>query len=124
MIEGEVDKEENEGPEQYERPFLPNHILEEIGVVLLVTGIVFIAASLLRPDELGLPHVFFAGAIEMADAISPLFATLAIVAAVAFLIALPFLDRTEEKHPKKRVIFVLIILGLIGFWAIFTIMGF
>jgi quinol-cytochrome oxidoreductase complex cytochrome b subunit len=118
VIEEEVEKKD------YARPFLPNHILEEIGVILLVTGIVLIAASLRRSDELFLPHVFFAGVLEIADAISPLFATLVILATAGLLIALPFLDRSEDQHPRKRGIFILIVLGLIGFWVAFTILGF
>ncbi len=123
MIEEDV-KSEVEKAETYKRPFLPNHILEELGVILLVTGIILIAASLLRPDELGLPHVFFAGVVEMADIISPLFATIIILATVVILISLPFLDRSEENHPRKRMLFVLVVLALIAVWIAFTIMGF
>lgn len=124
MIEEDTETQGDESQGQYVRPFLPNHILEEIGVIFLVTGIVLLAASLLRPDELGLPHAFFAGALEMARVMSPLFTTLIILAAVVILIALPFIDRSEERHPKKRMIFVLIILALIAIWVAFTIMGF
>jgi quinol-cytochrome oxidoreductase complex cytochrome b subunit len=106
------------------RPFLPNHVLDEIGVVFLVIGIAIIFASLFRPEELSLPKIFFAGAIEMTEMFFPLFATLVILALIAFLIALPFLDKSEERHPKKRIVWVLIVLGFIGLWLAFTIMGF
>jgi quinol-cytochrome oxidoreductase complex cytochrome b subunit len=113
-----------EDTEEAGRPFLPNHIVEEIGVIFLVTGIIMIIASLLRPEEVGLPHLFFAGAHEMADLVAPWFAGLVILLVVIFLLALPFLDRSEEKHPKKRLVFVIIMLDIILVWLIFTILGF
>lgn len=110
--------------EPYERPFLPNHILDEIGVVFLVSGIILIVASLRRPEQHSFPHIFFAGVIEMMDTVSPLFGALVILAVVILLVAMPFLDRSEERHPRKRLVFIAIIFALTAFWAAFTIMGF
>ncbi|UCD92076.1 MAG: hypothetical protein JSV43_07565 [Methanobacteriota archaeon] len=113
-----------EDAEEAGRPFLPNHVVEEMGVIFLVTGIIMIIASLLRPEEVGLPHIFFAGAHEMADVVAPWFAGLVILLVVIFLLALPFLDRSEERHPFKRLLFIIIMLGIILVWLVFTILGF
>jgi len=106
------------------RPFLPNHLVEEIGVIFLFTGIILIFASLYRPEELALPHVFFAGVLEMMTGVAPWFATVVLTILVIFLLALPFLDRSEETHPLKRRLFVLIVLAVIAMWVAFTVMGF
>ncbi len=106
------------------RPFLPNHVVEEIGVIFLFTGIILIFASIYRPEELALPHVFFAGVLEMMRGVAPWFATVVLTILVIFLLALPFLDRSEETHPLKRRLFVLIVLAVIAMWVAFTIMGF
>jgi quinol-cytochrome oxidoreductase complex cytochrome b subunit len=124
VTEEVVEENSKADEEPYERPFLPNHILDEIGVVFLVAGVVLIFASLRRPEQLSFPHVFFAGVLEMMDTVSPLFGALVILAVVVLLVAMPFLDRSEEKHPRKRLVFIAIIFALIAFWAAFTIMGF
>ena len=106
------------------RPFLPNHLVEEVGVVFLVTGIIFVLASLLRPEEVLLPHAYFAGVQEMMRAVAPWFATVVLILLVLFLLAIPFLDRSEETHPRKRWFFVLIVFAIIAMFIAFTIVGF
>ncbi len=106
------------------RPFLPNHLVEELGVVFLVTGVILVLASLGRVEALRMPHVFFAGVLEMMRGVAPWFATVVLTILVIFLLALPFLDRSEETHPLKRRLFVLIVLAVIAMWVAFTIMGF
>jgi quinol-cytochrome oxidoreductase complex cytochrome b subunit len=118
-----VQEEAAEEPKQYKRPFLPNHVIDEIGVVFLITGIILIAASLRRPEPFGIPNVFFAGVLEMVDLVSPLFGAIVVFGVVILLLAIPFLDRSEERHPRKRLVFVMLILALIAFFAAFTIMG-
>ncbi len=98
--------------------------MEEIGVVFLITGIILIAAALRRPEPFGFPSIFFVGVLEMIDLVSPLFGALVVFAVVILLLAMPFLDKSEEKHPRKRLIFFAIILALMAFWAAFTVMGF
>lgn len=124
MTEIEPKKESEAESEECSRPFLPNHIIEEIGVVFLITGIIFIAAALRRPEPFGFPNIFFVGVLEMIDLVSPLFGALVVFAVVILLLAMPFLDKSEEKHPRKRLIFFAIILALVAFWAAFTVMGF
>lgn len=119
-----ADKTAKEEPHEAGRPFLPNHIVEEIGVIFLITGIILIAASLLRPEELGFPHVFFAGISEMVRAVAPWFAAAAMTILVVFLLALPFLDRSKERHPMKRKIYLIVIVALIAVWLFFTVLGF
>jgi len=109
---------------EYERPFLPNHVLDEVGVIFLVVGIIMIIASLRRPEQLYLPKIFFAGMIEMTHLFFPLFGTLVILGLIGFLIVLPFLDRKEGRHPIKRLLWVMVMLGFIGFFLLFTILGF
>jgi quinol-cytochrome oxidoreductase complex cytochrome b subunit len=98
--------------------------MEEIGVVFLITGIILIAAALRRPEPFGFPNVFLVGVLEMIDFVSPLFGALVIFAAVILLLAMPFLDKSEDRHPRKRPIFVMIVMGLIAFWVAFTVMGY
>jgi quinol-cytochrome oxidoreductase complex cytochrome b subunit len=71
-----------------------------------------------------LPHVFFAGALEMIATVAPWFLTMVLTILVVFLFVLPLLDRSEERHPMKRKIFVLIILAVIVMWIAFTVLGF
>lgn len=106
------------------RPFLPNHLVEEIGVIFLFTGVILIFASIYRPEELALPHVFFAGVLEMMGGVAPWFATVVLTILVIFLLVLPFLDRSEETHPLKRRLFVVIVLAVIAMWVAFTVMRF
>lgn len=120
---GEMEEVPDEAIEEG-RPFLPNHLVEEIGVIFLFTGIILIFASLYRPEELALPHVFFAGVLEMMTGVAPWFATVVLTILVIFLLALPFLDRSEETHPLKRRLVVLIVLAVIAMWVAFTVMGF
>jgi quinol-cytochrome oxidoreductase complex cytochrome b subunit len=115
----EADETHKEG-----RQFLPNHLVEEVGVIFLVTGVILVLASLLRPEEAHLPHVFFAGALEMIATVAPWFLTMVLTILVVFLFVLPLLDRSEERHPMKRKIFVLIILAVIVMWIAFTVLGF
>lgn len=124
MNEEEPGEESKAEPQEYERPFLPNHILEEVGVIFLITGIILIAAALRRPEPFGFPKIFLVGVLEMTYFVSPLFGALVVFAVVILLMAMPFLDRSEEKHPRKRLVFVAIILALMAFWAVFTYMGF
>jgi quinol-cytochrome oxidoreductase complex cytochrome b subunit len=124
-----VNEEKTEGEtetdqQQLDRPFLPNHIIDEIGVVFLVAGIILIVSSLRRPEQLYFPHIFFAGVLEMMDVVSPLFGAVVVFAVVILLIAMPFLDRSEHRHPRKRLVFIMIIFAVMAFWAAFTIMGF
>lgn len=106
------------------RRFLPNHLVEEVGVVFLVIGIILIAASLLKPEQASFPHVFFAGALEMINVIAPWFVTLVLLLLVLFLLLLPFVDRSEERHPLKRKTVVLVVVAIIVMWMAFTIAGF
>ncbi len=98
--------------------------MEEIGVVFLITGIILIAAALRRPEPFGFPNIFFVGVLEMIDLVSPLFGALVVFAVVILLLAMPFLDRSEEQHPRKRLIFFAVILAVVAFWTAFTVMGF
>ncbi|MCJ2563211.1 MAG: hypothetical protein LN417_03865 [Candidatus Thermoplasmatota archaeon] len=117
--------EETSGNEAEDgRPFLPNHLVEELGVVFLVTGVILVLASLGRVEALRMPHIFFAGTLGMMRGVAPWFATIVLMVLVIFLVALPFLDKSEEPHPLKRKLFVLIILAVIAMWIAFTIMGF
>jgi quinol-cytochrome oxidoreductase complex cytochrome b subunit len=124
VTEVEARKETKAVSEERSRPFLPNHIIEEIGVVFLITGILLIAAALRRPEPFGFPSIFFMGVLEMIDLVSPLFGALVIFATVILLLAMPFLDRSEDRHPRKRPIYFAIILALVVFWATFTVMGY
>ncbi|MCK4948525.1 MAG: hypothetical protein KAS60_00340 [Thermoplasmata archaeon] len=116
--------EEPEEKHEEGRQFLPNHLVDEVGVVFLITGIVLVVASLLKPEQAGLPHIFFAGALEMMSAVAPWFATVVLSFLIIFLFVLPFVDRSEERHPMKRKVVVLIILAAIIMWIAFTILGF
>lgn len=106
------------------RPFLPNHLVEEIGMIFLVTGVILVLASLLKPEQVSLPHIYFAGVQEMMRAVAPWFATVVLILLVLFLLAIPFLDRSEERHPFSRWIFVVVVFAIIAMWIAFTIVGF
>lgn len=123
--------EEPEEKHEEGRQFLPNHLVEEVGVIFLVTGIILVVASLLKPevgrDTLGtgiFPHIFFAGTLEMMNTVAPWFATVVLSLLVIFLFVLPFVDRSEERHPLKRKVVVLIMMAVIIMWIAFTILGF
>jgi quinol-cytochrome oxidoreductase complex cytochrome b subunit len=124
--------EETEEKHEGGRQFLPNHLVDEVGVVFLVTGIVLVLASILKPEQVGkgavesgiFPHIFFAGAVEMMSTVAPWFATVVLSLLVIFLFVLPFVDRSEESHPMKRKVVVLIVLAIIIMWLVFTILGF
>lgn len=122
MIE-EIEEKAEEVSEEG-RPFLPNHLVEEIGVIFLVTGIVLVLASLFRPEELALPHILFAGTLEMIRAVAPWFVTAVLTLLVIFLLVLPLVDKSEETHPLKRKVFVLIMMAVIVMWMAFTVLGF
>ena len=122
-------------------PFFPNYVLQDLMSIALYLAI-FIALIFF------VPHIFFpSSAFEPANPfLTPArikpewyflanYQTLKIFpneflglslqgAAMTLLALLPFIDRGKEKHPQKRLLFMVIVLAGIHAWVVLTIWGY
>ncbi|MBI2520832.1 MAG: cytochrome bc complex cytochrome b subunit [Bdellovibrio sp.] len=118
-------------------PFFPHHILKEGIVFYLLIGIL-ITLSILMPFELGekadplqTPHAikpewYFLPMYQVLKYLPKLLGILILGIAPLLLIVWPFLDKTKARHPGKRpvsvgigitMVILIIIFGLLGYWA-------
>jgi len=140
----ELQSQENHLEEERGEPFFPHHVLKQ-GIVMLLTLGVFLTLVTFLPapmepkaDPFSTPeHVkpewyFLAAyqALKLAEKLDFLgqwapkvIGVLSQGVVFLVLLLVPFLDRGDARHPKKRPIFTLLgVLGIIGF-IILTIWG-
>jgi len=114
--------------------FFPDHVRNE-AILAYVLLIVLVVIALALPPELGekanpldtpehiKPEWYFMFFYQFLKYIPPNAAVLITLAGIAALFALPFWDRSPERHPQKRVpwmiVLAIVIIGII----VLTILG-
>ncbi|MCX6897086.1 MAG: cytochrome bc complex cytochrome b subunit [Verrucomicrobia bacterium] len=115
-------------------PFFPHHILKE-GVVfsLLVAGL--FTLIVFWPPELGekcdplttpegiKPEWYFISTYQLLKYFPKLFGVLVSLVPPLLLLAWPFLDRTPERHPKRRKVAVAIGIAGLALALVFGVIG-
>ena len=104
-------------------PFFPHHILKE-GVVFSLLVAALLTLIVLWPPELGekadplitpegiKPEWYFLSTYQLLKYFPKLFGVLVSLVPPLLLLIWPFLDRTPERHPKRRKVSVAI--GIVG----------
>ncbi len=121
-------------------PFFPNYTAEEVAVIAfflaLTTGITYFAPWIFLPSDAFTPadpfvtpeHIkpewYFLASYQILKVFpNEFFGILVQGVIITFLLFLPWIDRTHERRPAKRPIFVaLFVLGVVGFVGL-TIWG-
>lgn len=110
-------------------PFVPNHILGELVSLLITFALLVVLASMLpaglepEADPLATPeHIkpewYFLAVYQLLKLVPEVVGVLAPVVAGLALLFLPFLDRSPERHPRRRpvamAVFIVALLVFIG----------
>ncbi|MGP8078647.1 MAG: cytochrome b [Thermoplasmata archaeon] len=118
-------------------PFMPHILFYMAKWGLLYTGVLFGIAALwpwqlpTYVGNLGVspgvtePDWYFLWVFKLVDfqGVTPLIAVGATTALIAYVLFLPFLDRSKRTHPRDRPLFIWIATSLLGFLILMTVWG-
>ena len=126
-----------EDSEEKQVPFFPNVLLGEASFAVAIIGLLVIFVSLfplklgdkydpLNPPTILEPEWYFMGVYQVLKTqnVQPIHGILMMVGLGVFLILVPFLDRSSERRPLRRPIFVAIGFIVIVEFLALTIFGY
>lgn len=125
------DKDEGKGEkrEHINMPWFPNFVISEVVLTYILLALLIVLASIFpagleeRPDPLRTPpHIkpewYFLFLYQFVKKVPPLVGVSAPLVGIFLLILLPFLDRSAERHPRKRIVAVtvgmVVVIALLG----------
>jgi len=123
-----------ESKEAKQVPFFPNVLLAEASFAVAVIGLLLIVVSLfplklaekydpLNPPAILEPEWYFMGVYQFLKTqyVQPIHAVLMLTGVGVFLVLVPFLDRSSERRPSRRPVFVAIgFIVIVEFLALTT----
>ncbi len=115
-------------------PFIPNHIMTEIAVAFFVTGVIFYLAGF-WPRGLGAPanrfvtppHIkpewYFLWMYQLLRMLPKLVGILVPPVLLVVFLLVPWLDRSPERHPRRRPLASALMAVSVVLVAVLTIQG-
>jgi len=128
---------QNHSSKEDQVPFFPNVLLVEMSLAIVVIGCLAIFVSLfplrvgekfdpLNPPSLLEPEWYFMGFYQFlkTENVQPFLGLILVAALGAFVVLVPFLDRSPERRPLRRPVFAAAALIIIVEFVALTVYGY